>query len=52
MDWLWLIGIVSSVSILSKGGGIFGYIFVIFRLFHHSRDDFILLLVLFLEVDR
>ena len=26
--WLWLIGIVSSVSILSKGGGLLSVIFL------------------------
>ena len=31
VDWLWLVGIVSWVSILSKGGGgTFSYILVIF----------------------
>ena len=51
MDWLCLVGIVSGVSILPKGGGTFSYFLVFFR-FIFSGEGFILLLVLFLEVDR
>ena len=40
VDWLWLVGIVSWVSILPKGGSTFSYILVIFRLFHFSWGRF------------